>query len=55
MTTWTSRTEIEALGDAAGAGKGMMLRRARMEARVKAHEVKNPKVVWSRLRELCIL
>jgi hypothetical protein len=48
------RTETVALGEPAGAGTGTIERRAIIEARVKAQVVKNPKVVWRRLRALCM-
>jgi len=48
------RTDIEALGESVGAGMGTKERRAMIEASVKAQVVKNPKVVWTRLRALCM-
>ena len=46
---------MEAVGGVEGAGTGRMERSAMMEASVKAQEVKKPKVVWRRVRALCIL
>jgi hypothetical protein len=46
---------MEARGEPVGAGTGMIERRAIMQARVKAQLVKYPKVVWRRLRALCIV
>jgi hypothetical protein len=46
---------MEALGEDVWGGIGTTDRRAMMAARVKAHVVKNPKVVCNRFNVLCIL